>query len=178
MHLRLTRRLEATRLDLEGRERVLDANARALAHRLSVLRDEDHYDALHPSRTLLILLDDCDVTDAAMLHDAALVESEHEALRLPGDESTAVPTPRTSGDELTEQLVSAPEAIRLIALAERLDHARHLHLRERAAWPDFHESIATIYAPIADRTHPRLAARYARWLETFPRRFRDPRRTG
>ena len=70
--------------------------------------------------------------------------------------------------------MSAPASIRLIALAERLDHARHLHLREPVHWRPFHEGIGAIYAPIAERTHPRLAGRYAWWLTTFRSRFLQP----
>lgn len=175
MHLRIARRLETAGLEAAARARVLDANARALVHRLSVLGDEEHFEALHPSRTLLILLDDVEVADADVLATAALVESEHPPFRLRGDTSAVVPTPDSSGAELAEDLVGATAPVRLIALAERLDHARHLHLRDPSAWRAFHESIEAVYAPVAHRTHPRLARRYAWWLGTFRRRFLEPR---
>jgi len=178
MHLRLARRLESTGLDAVARERVLHANARALVHRREVLGDDEHFDALHPSRTLLILLDDCDVTDADALTTAALVESEHDRLRVESEDAARVPTAASCGDRLAEELLVAPESIRLIALAERLDHARHLHLRAATTWPAFHENIEALYAPIAERTHARLARRYAWWLGTFRRRFLDPGRAG
>ena len=174
MHLRLARRLERAGLDAAARARVLDANARALLHRLDVLGDEEHFDVLHPSRTLLILLDDCDVTDAEVLATAALVESEHTDQRIDDVAAARVPTPASSADLLLEELVSAQQPVRLIALAERLDHARHLHLRAPGVWRDFHESIGTVYAPVAERTHARLARRYAWWHRTFRRRFLEP----
>ena len=171
MHGRLERRLDKAGLDARSRARVLEANARALLHRLEVLGDEEHFEALHPSRTLLILLDDCDVAEADVLEVAAGVESEHGALLSPGADSHAVPTPGASGDALIEELVVAPEAIRLIALAERLDHARHLHLRPATAWAPFHAGIGAVYLPLAQRTHARLARRYDWWWSMFRRRF-------
>jgi hypothetical protein len=64
--------------------------------------------------------------------------------------------------------------VRLLALAERLDHARHLHLREPAVRAGFHRSVGEIYLPIAHRTHPRLARRYDWWWRMFRRRFLEP----
>ena len=174
MHRRLERRLETAGLAAADRARVLDANASALVHRLAVLEDEEHFEALHPSRTVLILLDDCAVVDADVLSLAPLVESEHGALRVASAEAALVPTLDSSGELLTEDLVSAPVDVRTVALAERLDHARHLHLRDRSAWVAFHQTIAETYAPIAGRTHPQLARRFEWWLETFRRRFLEP----
>ena len=173
MHGRLSRRLERSGLDPTAQGRVLEANAAALLHRLDVLGDDEHFEALHPSRTLLILLDDCDVVDADVLEAAAAIESEHEQLRVAAMSSLAltVPVPLHGGDELAEALVVAHADVRLIALAERLDHARHLHLRAPESWPAFHRSIGTIYRPVAHRTHPRLARRYDWWWRMFDRRF-------
>ena len=175
MHQRLARRLESARLPEAGRARVLQANAAALVHRQKTLRDEEHFDALHPTRTLLILLDDCDVVDADVLEAAARVESEHDALRVTDVDTLAalVPLPART-ERLMEELVVASGEVRLLALAERLDHARHLHLREPAAWADFHASITDVYVPIAHRTHPRLARRYDWWTRMFRRRFLGP----
>ena len=176
MHGRLERRLEKAGLGAEARERVLDANARAMLHRLEVLGNDEHFETLHSARTLLILLDDCDVDDAETLAAAAGVESAHDALRVaisePGSAGSAqVPIPASSGETLLEDLVSAPLETRLIALAERLDHARHLHLRPPAEWGAFHESIGSVYLPLAGRSHPRLARRYDWWWRMFRRRF-------
>ena len=173
MHGRLERRLEKAGLAEAARERVLDANARAMLHRRDVLGDDEHFETLHPARTLLILLDDCGVHDAETLAAAAGVESEHDALRTATAEagSADVPTPASSGETLLEDLVAAPLEARLVALAERLDHARHLHLRPPAEWATFHETIGSVYLPLAQRTHPRLARRYDWWWHMFRRRF-------
>jgi hypothetical protein len=177
MQRRIERRLERAGLPVAERERVLRANAAALMHRLSVLADDEHFDVLHPSRTLLILLDDCDVTDARLLEAAATVESEHASLRVAAANGLAESVPLPHADaELLEQLVVADEDVRLIALAERLDHARHLHLRDPADWVAFHALVEDVYGPVARRTHPRLGRRYDWWLRMFRRRFLEPKR--
>ena len=177
MHRRIARRLEKAGIGEDARARILEANARALLHRTEALRDEEHFDALHPSRVLLILLDDCGVTDGEVLEAAATIESEHDRLRVPAANALAdaVPTP-AAGDALAEELVTAEPTVRLIALAERLDHARHLHLRPSAEWRPFHASIGEVYLPVAHRTHARLARRYDWWWRTFGNRFLE--RTG
>jgi hypothetical protein len=175
MQTRLARRLETARLPEVVRARVLESNAAALLHRQDVLRDEEHFEALHPTRTLLILLDDCDVLDADVLEAAPRIESAHDALRMnaQGTLAALVPLPMEN-DRLMEELVIASGEVRLLALAERLDHARHLHLRERADWAEFHRSVGDVYMPIAHRTHPRLARRYDWWWRMFQRRFLAP----
>ena len=175
MHLRLARRLESARLPAPDRARILEANAAALLHRQAVLQDEDHFEALHPTRTLLILLDDCDVVDADVLEAAPAIESEHAELRVAHRSALAdlVPVPSTA-ERLMEELVVASGEVRLLALAERLDHARHLHLREPGTWTGFHGSIGAVYRPIAHRTQPRLARRYDWWWRMFERRFLAP----
>lgn len=173
---RIERQLDRAGITPSDGARIGSRLEAALRHRVRVLGDDEHFDALHPARTLLILLDDCDVTDPDVLEAAASVESEHAALRIPAANGLAarVPAPAEAGDSLLERLVVEDESVRLIALAERLDHARHLHLREPAAWADFHASIGDVYAPVALRTHPRLARRYAWWWRTFRDRFLAP----
>lgn len=172
MHRRIEDRLRQAGLAEAAGGQILETNAAALLHRLNVLGDEEHFDLLHPSRTLLILLDDCGVVDAEVLRAAASIESEHVTLRIApaNDLASDVPAPDTT-ETLLEDLVVADAEVRLIALAERLDHARHLHLREPAEWPAFHESMRTVYAPVATRTHPRLDYRYDWWCDMFGRRF-------
>src|SRR5512146_1237365 len=125
---------------------LLQAYRTAIEIRTPVLRDIFHRELLHPARTALILLDDACCRNATLLAAAALVETEHPALRVPasrartdlGDRAaalmSAVPIPAEAGAALVEQLVTAEEDVALIAVAERLDHARHLHFRERAVW--------------------------------------------
>lgn len=193
MQERLERQLAKAGLAAPARAQVLDASGRAMTHRAGVLRDDTHFETLHPGRTVLILLDDCGITDADVLTAAALVETEHSTLRI-GAEATlrasgrkpsrtgphvpsaralasGVPVPASAGDALLEELIVAAEAVRRIALAERLDHARHLHLRELSVWSDFHRLIDDVYLPVARRSDDRLARRLAWWYRTFQRRF-------
>lgn len=159
------------------------AHALAMAPRVATLTNQRHPSYLHPGHTALILLRDAGVVDAVVLAAAALTESEDADLRIPleriraeaGDEVAdlvnAVPLP--GGDELTEALVVASEAVRLVALAERLDHARHAHMREADdAWRRaIHEQAMRVYLPVAERTHAKLAGRFRHWGEAFERRL-------
>jgi hypothetical protein len=126
---------------------------------------------------------DARVTDAATLAAAAVTESEDAGFRIgPGevrahlgdqvaDLVVRVPLPRS--ESLAEDLVSADEHVRLVALAERLDHLRHAHLRDADdAWRRaLHAEASGVYLPVAERTHPRLAQRYRHWCRTFARRL-------
>jgi (p)ppGpp synthase/HD superfamily hydrolase len=159
------------------------AHALAMAPRVRALDDDHHPLYLHPGRTVLVLLRDAGVTDPTLLAAAAVVESEDAAFRVGFAElreglgaevaglAAAVPMPRT--ETLAEALVTASERVRLVALAERLDHARHAHLREADdAWMRaLHEEVGAVYLPVAERTHPRLAQRYRHWWRVFGRRL-------
>ena len=58
------------------------------------------------------------------------------------------------------------------ALAERLDHLRHLHLKEPdAAAREVWREARDVWLPFADRTHPDLARRYAWWTRKFTKRY-------
>ncbi|HEX6589076.1 MAG TPA: hypothetical protein VF039_08640 [Longimicrobiales bacterium] len=172
---RLERRFEQAEIDPAAAASVLNLISPILELRGRTFGGE-HFETLHPARTLLILLDDCAVTDPELLAAAATIESEHPTLRPAARHAIAarVPLPDVAGDALLEELVAADPPVRLIALAERLDHARHLHLRERALHAGFHRGIGEVYAPVAARTHPRLARRYDWWWHTFLRRFLTP----
>jgi hypothetical protein len=160
------------------------AHALAMGPRVRALGDDDHHPLyLHPGRTVLILLRDVGVTDPVVLAAAALTESEDVAFRIglaavreaAGDAVAelvrAVPLP--GGETLAEALVTAEEPVRLVALAERLDHARHGHLREAdAAWRRaLHDEVGAVYLPVAERTDPRLAQRYRHWWRVFATRL-------
>jgi hypothetical protein len=66
--------------------------------------------------------------------------------------------------------VSSDDDATWIALAERLDHARHLHLMSAVAAAPFHSLIETVYLPVAERSCPPLARRLERWAQAFARR--------
>jgi (p)ppGpp synthase/HD superfamily hydrolase len=150
-------------------------------HREARLDDDHDPHYLHPGRTALILMLDTQETDVAVLAAALLLESERPDLRLPGESviaatggeigplveralalRAAVPSP---GDpDLVEALVVSEPAVRLLAVAERLDHARHAHMwREGRRDARLLEEATAVWGPVAARSHPRLARRFERW---------------
>ena len=106
-----------------------------------------------------------------VLQAAASIESEFPALRIPAANEIAHAVPAPDDDALLEALIVASDEARLVAVAERLDHARHLHLSDPRRWADFHASAVAVWAPVSHRTHPRLAQRFERWCGVFGRRF-------
>jgi len=131
---------------------------------------------LHPGRTVLILWQDCNTRDPGELAAAALLESQDFELRAQLDEfpSTAItelveaiPNPRTSGYRLLEDLLALDPPGARIAVAEQLDHLRHLHLGDRAFWHAGFELATEVYLPVAQRTDPALARRLGRWCDMF-----------
>lgn len=167
----------------EGVARLSTAHALAMAPRVAMLNNQRHPVYLHPGHTVLVLLRDAGVVDPVILCAAALTESEDAELRVArkrigsevgadvADLVEAVPMPRR--EALMEEMVVAPEPVRLVALAERLDHLRHAHMRDAGdAWRRaVHEEAMRVYLPVAERTHPRLAARYRHWGRAFARRL-------
>ena len=166
------------------------AHALAMEPRVAALEDDHHPLYLHPGRTVLILLRDVSCVDATVLAAAALTESEDDEFRiaesavrnkvgdLVADIVREVPSP--TSESLAEDLVVAAEAVRLVALAERLDHLRHGHLRASDhAWRSAVLTQAeAVYLPVAERTNSRLAQRYRHWCRTFAKRVeRDVRFT-
>lgn len=155
----------------------------AMGPRLVALPDQEHPSFLHPGRTVLVLIRDAGVLDGVVLAAAALVESRRPDLRVDeatlragmpaevADRRAAVPGREQPG--LAEALVTADAATRTVALAEHLDHLRHLHmLPDRGDWPELFDEAERIWGPVAERTHPELARRYALWIRTFRRRLR------
>lgn len=159
------------------------AHALAMQPRRAAFDDDHHPLFLHPGRTILILLRDVACTDPATLAASAVVESEDTALRVSlagvrdvlGDEVAALVAgvPMPSAESLAYDLVTADERVRLITLAERLDHLRHAHLRDPdPVWSAAaHAQTLSVYLPVAQRTHPRLAQRYEHWCRSFGRRL-------
>jgi len=158
-------------------------HALAMQLRLGAFDDDHHPLFLHPGRTVLVLLRDVECLDPTVLSAAALVESEDAVLRVPLEEVRSVAgdavaglvasVPMAGSGTLAEDLVTAAEPVRLMALAERLDHLRHAHLRDAdVAWRvSSLEEAQAVYLPVAHRTHPRLARRYEHWCRTFARRL-------
>lgn len=158
--------------ELRRLERI---HAVAMELRDRLVADDHAPDYLHPGRSALILLQDLAETDGATLAAALVLDSETPALA-PGpgaiDDAEIVAlrdeVPLPGAEDLAERLVVADDRVRRIALAERLDHLRHAHL-----WPDrrarhrVHEEALRVYEPVAARTHPVLARRYAWWCRMF-----------
>ena len=159
------------------------AHALAMEPRVAALADDHHPLYLHPGRTVLVLLRDAEVRDAVALVAAAVTESEDVRFRIGidtvrdalGEDVAALRSriPLPGSERLAEELVTGDERLRLVALAERLDHLRHAHLRE--ADEDWRRGALAeaqaIYLPVAERTHPRLAQRYRHWCTAFARRL-------
>lgn len=151
---------------------------RAMGPRFARLDDDHDPRFLHPGRTALILLEDVGETDPNALASAILAETESPSLRCAAepleDDSPALRMALAvahglpgldTGEALAELLVTAPDPIPAIALAEYLDQLRHLRLwgdadRVRARG----EVAADVLVPLADRVHPVLARRFRWWV--------------
>lgn len=177
---RAARSIGMSEADIRGLSR---AHALAMERRVAALDDDHHPLFLHPGRSVLILIRDVGCADPRILAAAALVESEDAEFRTDavairgslGDEVAelvrSVPLART--ESLAEVLVTAADPVRLVALAERLDHLRHAHLRDAGReWRALaHAEAEAVYLPVAMRTHPRLGDRYQHWCRAFARRL-------
>jgi hypothetical protein len=156
----------------------------AMAPRIERLSDDHHPAFLHPGRSVLVLVRDVGAVPSETLVVAALLETEDAELRVSMDEVARV-GPRTlddlsamplPGDErLMERLVGLPRGLALAVLAERLDHLRHLHLREDLwpHWVERHREVVEAWLPFAERAEPGLATRFGHWERTFRRRLQS-----
>lgn len=170
----------STRDDVEAVGRALDV---AMAPRIDQLADDHHPAYLHPGRTALVLLRDVGDVDPTVLSVGVLHESGDAPLRVPEEQIAEVLGPSLAvavasiplpGDErLIERLVDLEPGIVLAALAERLDHVRHLHVREDLVdrWTDVYREVEHAWLPLATRVHPVLARRYAHWTRRFAERI-------
>jgi len=160
------------------------------------LGPEDHA-LMHPARTLFILTDDLGfgsepVLAAGVLLDSRTLDwmpSDTEIAELTGSEEEpagevlrildAVPRPSwrleaaRAADldaRLLEDLVTAAPEVTDLALAEALDHLRHLHLEpDRAALERGLQLVRRAYLPVAIRRGGILERRYRWWERTFAR---------
>jgi hypothetical protein len=182
MAARLAATAHRAGLDVHGVERVVRLFERVMQHRSSAIPDELDPDHLHPARTALILLDDAGVSTVEPLLAGIALDSRRPELT-PGAATLAawgaagaaallaeLPAPDADEEERREALVVASDDARLVALAERLDHARHLHLHPRAEWSAFHRAAARVELPVAGRTNAMLERRWRRWSDAFARR--------
>jgi hypothetical protein len=155
----------------------------ALAHRDGAVEDDHDPRLLHPARTVLILLSDGGCRDPELLAAGAFAESLDQELRAPlalleeaagaaaRGHAAALPRPDLAEPGLLlEALVTAEEGPALLAVAELLDHARHLHLRPELDWRAVHGLVGSAGVPAARRLNAPLARRLERWHEAFARR--------
>jgi len=155
---------------------------RIVRERWPAIGDEHHPDHLHTARTALILLDDVGLVDrsalgAALLFDSlnpALVPTAERAASIAGADAAgwlgALPPAGLDEAELIERLVTSDATTLHLALAERLDHARHLHMRDDVDRAAFHAGVTRVYLPLARRAGGPLHARFDRWATAFRRR--------
>jgi hypothetical protein len=174
MRQRVRDRLSREIIPLSGLRHVDVALTAALEWRDALLADDHDIDALHPARTVLILIDDAALTDPDLLAAAACHESVRPELcvRPMPDGVAALPSPLDSPvDELLEALVLLDGPGAAAVIAERLDHARHLHLRPRDQWPAGLALEEAVYLPLASRHGGLIGRRYERWHRAFTRRI-------
>jgi (p)ppGpp synthase/HD superfamily hydrolase len=183
MAARVASTAQSLGIPADGIGQLSRAHALAMEPRRAALTGDRHPLFLHPGRTVLILLVDAGCRDPEVLSASAVMDSEDAHLRVPlervrstlGDSVGALvaAVPMPNAESLAYDLVTADEPIRLIALAERLDHLRHAHLRDAdAPWRAAAHSLAqAVYLPMAHRTNGRLAQRYEHWCRAFGRRI-------
>ncbi|MDE0898450.1 MAG: hypothetical protein OSA81_05480 [Longimicrobiales bacterium] len=175
------RSVDLSAMDVEAVRRVHDL---AMQARVGLLADDHHPAYLHPGRTALILLQDVVSVNVSVVILGLLHESTDLKLRpaatqiadaLGGEVSVSVLTaiPRPGDERLVERLVALGPGSALAVLAERLDHLRHLHMRPDLidTWADTHAEVTSAWLPFAQRTHRKLAVRYAHWSRTFVKRI-------
>jgi len=179
MAARVARTAQSLGIPADGIRELSRAHALAMEPRRSALPGDRHPLFLHPGRTVLILLLDVGCTDPEVLAASAVVDSEDAHLRVPLERVRSVlgepvaalvaAVPMPDVESLAYDLVTAEEPIRLMALAERLDHLRHAHLRDAdARWRAAAHSLAqAVYLPVARRTNGRLAQRYEHWCRAL-----------
>ena len=170
----------AASLPSTDRERLARALRAALDHRQERLPQEDPR-TLHPARTVLILTDDLKTSSVEALLAGALAESEERELRvdaarvdaLAGADARALlhDVPDADDEMLMERLLTADPAALDVALAERLDQLRHLHLRPPPEWSAAYASARDAYLPVAERRGGVLARRYRWWCSMFERKY-------
>ena len=175
MGRRLARTADRLGIDTDGRALILDAFRLAMGPRLDRIEEDHHPDYLHPARTALILMDDTREADPVTLAAALFVETRDPTLAAPADamhrvSPADVPIPART-PRLLEALLARPAPAIRIAAAERLDHARHLHLRPESEWGEAHAATREAYVPVTRRVDGTLAARLAWWCDMFERRF-------
>jgi (p)ppGpp synthase/HD superfamily hydrolase len=182
MAMRLARTARRAGVADDDAERLSRALFAALDYRASAIDDPEDPAFLHPARNALILLDDLGVADPDVLIAATLLDAEQPALMPSPETAVAIGGPRAAAllaavplpanaESLAEDLLTCDDASRLLALADRLDFVRHLHLVVHDDARGAHALTCSVYLPIAQHSHARLGQRFASWTGAFERRF-------
>ena len=182
MAVRVERTTTVHGVDRPGRDLVARAIEVAMVPRLAALDDDHHPDYLHPGRTTVILLDDVGLADPVALAAASLLDTRRGDLEVPDHEIDDLVShdvtafrravPRSGSETLLEDLLGSEQDVVLVALAERLDQVRHAHLWDDSSeGREVHQEVSNVYLKMAERTHDRLAARYAYWHRAFGERY-------
>lgn len=181
MSRRLDRTAARVGVPAAGRALVLDAFRVAMEPRRARITQDHHPDYLHPARTALILMDDTREAEPVTLAAALFTETRDPSLAAPTKRLVEVspeaaslvagiPLPDRT-DHLLEALLALPAPAARVAAAERLDHARHLHLRDPTEWDEWHAVTRAVYVPATNRVDDTLAVRLQWWCDMFARRF-------
>jgi hypothetical protein len=183
--VRMAERVRRTARELgiapDGVDLIALAHECAMEPRMAAISDDHDPAYLHPGRTAAILMDDLGLDDAEWIAAALLVDTGRPDLEPTGDSLESLPTevielvrslPRPDSEFLLEDLLALERVTLDVALSERLDLLRHIHLWEdvEAAAQVYHHAVET-YGGAATRSHPKLARRYAWWVRNFGRKF-------
>lgn len=154
----------------------------AMQPRERAIADDHDPTFLHPGRVALILLRDVETVTSRSVLLGVVLESRDRALRVsdaalgaecdPELVTARAAVPEPGAPDLAERLVTLPADVVSAALAERLDHLRHEHLRVPAVpWSGLVDEVERVWLPVSERTSPILSRRYGHWLRTFRRRL-------
>lgn len=143
--------------------------------------DDDHDPRyLHPARTIRIAIADGPCTNTGALAAGAFIDTV-DAWLVPEPPAPlkpwvdAVPVAGADRDLLLERIITADPDAAVIALAERLDQVRHVHLRHDRDARAAHAEVRAICIPAARRVSAVIARRFEHWADAFERKLILPR---
>jgi (p)ppGpp synthase/HD superfamily hydrolase len=165
--------------------RVVASYRTAIDARAGTVEASGRFALLHPGRNVLIALEDVGATAADLLCACALIDAERPhrmpppALRraVAGDaaaellERVPLAAHCADDDALLETLLAAGRTAGIVAVVDRLDFVRHLHLEPDVDRHAAYARTADVYLPLAARCDAALHRRLRWWLDMFARRF-------
>lgn len=158
----------------DGLALIQRAHDLAMGNRDTLVPDDHHPMYLHPGRTILVSIRDGGLRDPVALAASALLDT-----RMPGGEAPRPQVaadvgevvcaflesvPRPDSSRLVEELVTAPDPVVRVALAEQLDQLRHARLwADASTAQEVLDESRRIYLPVAERLGGDFGRRF-RWL--------------